>query len=84
MPIYLIPRNLKESLDRYVTDAIEPGGFLRACLENNLVEAFGRADLENRDNLFYVVEYIYNELPSTCWGSEEKVAAWLGRGNLNA
>jgi hypothetical protein len=73
-----IPELLRDSLIRYGRDKIPPGGFLRAILENDLFEAMGRADLENRLNIFHICDYIYNELPSTCWGDKEKVAKWLG------
>jgi len=72
-----VPRHTLGGIDRYVNERIEPGGFLRAVLENDLREAFGRADLINREALFDIVAYIYNECPAVCWGSREKVQAWL-------
>lgn len=74
---YPIPKNIKESLERYVKLKIPTGGFLRAVLENDLVEAAGRADDVNLHLIPQIVSYIYNELPSVCWGSPEKVSAWL-------
>jgi hypothetical protein len=75
----LIKPSIIESLDRYVNHGIEPGSFLRAVLENDLMEAFGRADIENRATLFEICEYVYNELPFSCHGSPAKVKAWLDR-----
>ena len=72
-----VPPLVLDSLDRYVQHHIETGSFLRAVLENNLKESLGRADLQNRYALFDIVSYIYNEIPMQCWGSEEKVEAWL-------
>lgn len=72
-----IEQRFKESLDRYVNEKVSTGGFLEAVLENNLTEAFGRADLEAMDNLRHIVCYCYNEIPGICWGSKEKVANWL-------
>lgn len=72
--------HLAESLDRYATERVETGGFLRACLENNFLEACGRADHVNRTRLHLVAEYIYNELPANCHGSRERVNAWLAAG----
>ena len=74
---YYVPSGIKESLGRYVMNHISPGGFLQAVLENDLCEAFERADLQNQAALFHIVKYIYNELPSDCWGSPEKVKIWL-------
>lgn len=73
----LAPNNLGASFKHYIEHGIPPGGFLRAVLENDLREAFGRADQYNRECLFEIVGWLYNESPSTCWGSPEKVAAWL-------
>jgi hypothetical protein len=73
-----VPAHMIGGIDRYVEHHIEPGGFLRAVLENNLKEALGRADMENRYALFDIVSYIYNECPFQCWGSPEKVGLWLG------
>lgn len=72
-----IPERILESLNAYAKEGRPTGGFLRAVLENNLSEAFGRADEENRKCLFEIVSYVYNELPIPCWGSPEKVKAWL-------
>jgi len=73
----MIPTELKESLDRYVTHRIPTGDFLHAVLTNNLMEAFGRADDNNRYLLFDICSYVYNEMPASCHGNEEKVNAWL-------
>lgn len=73
----MIPEDIKQSLEKYTQQRIPTGGFLYAVLSNDLFEAFGRADNENRLLLFNICSYIYNELPSTCWGSKEKVNNWL-------
>lgn len=66
-----------DAIDRYVTDGIPTGIFCEAVLENKLMEAFGRADMGNREALFHICEYVYNETPAACHGSPEKVRAWL-------
>lgn len=68
-------------LKMYIEDGIEPGGFLSAVLQNNLCEAAGRADLYNRRRLFEYVQWLYNDAPANCWGSPEKVQAYLERNN---
>lgn len=75
---YKIAPELLQSLLQYAKDKIPTGSFLRAVLENDLMQAMGRADLQNRHNIFYVTEYIFNELPYQCWGSKKTVATWLG------
>lgn len=69
--------DIKESLDRYASVGVPPGGFLRAVLENDLTESFARADIQNRCDMFEIVSYVYNELPAMCQGSPQKVAAWI-------
>ena len=69
----MIPERTIASLDRYVNHKILPGGFLTAVLSNDLFLAVGRADRENLAALPEIVQYIYNELPTGAWGSEEAV-----------
>lgn len=74
---YEIPEYMRDGLIRYVEYKIEPSGFLRAILENNLVEAVVQADINNITNLPAYANYLYNHIPSICWGSPEKVNDWL-------
>jgi len=69
----------KESLGRYVEHRIPTGSFLQAVLENDLMGAMGQADETSRENLFSICLLVYNEIPSNCHGSPEKVTAWLSR-----
>ena len=73
----MIPEIVKDSIDRYVSDKIPTGGFIKAVLSNNLFEAFSRADNNNTKHMSDIVGYIYNEIPSECWGSPEIVEKWL-------
>ena len=68
---------IKETLERYVSDRCPTGGFLYAVLCNDLTQACAKADMRNQRMLFDIVTYIYNNIPSICWGSPEKVDAWL-------
>lgn len=72
-----IPPYMLAGLIRYVEDGQPPGGFLRAVLENNFVEAAGRADDHNLANLAAYAAWLHNEAPLGAWGSPAKVAAWL-------
>ena len=72
-----IRRNMLESLYLYVTQGVPVGDFLQAVLENNLVEAYGRADEENTLAMRDYADLLYNEMPSPSWGSKEKVDAWI-------
>jgi hypothetical protein len=55
------------------------GDFVEAVLDNDLKEAFGRADIGNRFMMFDIVELCYNYIPSGCWGSPDKVKAWRAK-----
>lgn len=46
-------------------------------LENDLVNAFGRADPENRAAMADWALWLWNDIPSQSWGSRAKVEAWL-------
>ena len=65
------------SLRRYADHGIPTGNFLRAVLANDLMEAMGRADAENRAAIWHICGYVYNEIPSPCHGSYEIVDAWI-------
>ena len=67
----MIKKSTIQAIDRYANDRCPPGGFVRAVLENNLTQAFNRASLRE------IVKYCYWEIPGDCWGSPEKVRAWL-------
>ncbi len=77
-----LPEGLRDGVKRYIEHHIPPGGFLEAVISNQLSEAFGRADEQNRRRLYEIVGWFYNYAPSTCWGSPEKYQIWLKAGNL--
>ena len=74
---FYIPDYMMDGLKRYIEQGIEPGSFLTAVLCNDLNGAVGRADDQNVKNLPAYIGYLYNEAPSPCWGSPEKVKAWM-------
>lgn len=73
----LCPAHLVESLTRYAEHGVPVGGFLTACLENNLLEAIARADGENLPLLPHIVAWLYEYMPFGAWRSRENVEAWL-------
>lgn len=75
---YELIAHLIPSLRRYAENRIPTGGFLAAVLQNDLSEACARADSQNRELLYLIVGYCYNEMPGSCWGSPERVRVWLG------
>ncbi len=73
----LIRRNIVEGMNRFVLLHQPVGHFLTAVLSNNLREAFARADNENQKTMFQIVSYCHNQIPGNCWGTPEKVKAWV-------
>ena len=75
----LIKQSTRDSINNYIEHGFEPGGFVRSCLENDLMGAMGRADVYNRASLFQITQYIYNDIPSASHGSPAIVQAWLDK-----
>lgn len=73
----LLPSGLRGGAQRYIEHGILPGEFLTAVLCNDLREAFAYADDANREQLYEIVRFFWNEAPSACWGSTEKMDKWL-------
>lgn len=74
-----VPAYTMGALRRYVDEGMEPGGFLTAVLSNDLFNAIGRADGTNAAALENIVRHIYCHEPFDCWGSKERVTAWLDK-----
>ena len=68
---------LADSVKMYIEEGISGGGFLTALLSNDLVATFSTADDENREVIGEWVSFLYNDMPYGCWGSKEKVQAWI-------
>ena len=78
-----IPPHMHAAAIRYVADHAPVGDFLTAVICNNLRESFSRADDDNLAALHSWVRWFHWHAPSPCWGSPEKMAAWL-KGDDNA
>ena len=80
----LLPERMHGGARRYIENGIPPGDFLTAVICNDLREACGRADDENRRLLFEYVKFFYCHAPRDCWGSPESYKAWVQHGGLAA
>jgi hypothetical protein len=69
--------HLADRLEAYARDGYPPNAFLRAVLENDLFSAVEKADMRNTLILPQLITFVYRELPAACWGSPEKVTAWI-------
>ena len=74
----MIPERIQAALDRYVSDHLPTGSFLRAVLEDDIYCAARYADADSLKNLVDIVMLV-REQPAECHGSPDKVAAWLAR-----
>jgi len=74
---YMISENIKQTIERYTEERLQPGSFITAVLSNDLIRACECADENNKHEIFNIVKYLYNNVPSQCWGSEERVKRWL-------
>lgn len=78
----VIPGYMRAGVTEYVMRGVEPGGFIMAVFCNDLMEAAGRADHYNLASLGGWATFLYNFTPRGCWGSPEKVEAWIKAGGL--
>jgi hypothetical protein len=65
------------SLAAYVEHGQEPSGFLRALLEDSLLQAAGKADDLNAHKLYDWAVILYSAVPATARGSSYAVVRWL-------
>jgi hypothetical protein len=79
---YSVPIHMVEGLRGYVEHGWKPGSFLRAVLENDLVESFACADSVNIRAMETWASWLYNDAPRLCWGSHEKVDSWIAHRGL--
>jgi len=71
-----IPPHLHDGLIRFLDRGIEPGSFLTAVLENDLLGAIKHGDAEAIAGLPHIVKFLWNKCPGNAWGSPETVRAW--------
>jgi hypothetical protein len=75
-----IPESCREGLLRYLRYGIPPGLFLRAVLENNLLQAYYRGDAPNRAALAAYMFVLVTFAPIETWGSPRAVSEWIAKG----
>jgi len=76
---FYIPDRMCGAIIRYVEHGLKPGSFLQAVIQNNLSNACAFGDYENIKNLPAYAHFFYNEVPGDCWGSKDKMNAWIKR-----
>lgn len=74
---YKIPDYMIEGLEMWINLGVKHGSFLDAILCNDFMRAMDRADTQNAMNIQAYAYFLYNYAPSDCYGSPEKVNAWI-------
>lgn len=78
VPAHQIPSRFLEPLTGYVKFRQYPqSAFLLAVLENSLSTTVVRMDAEGFLALPQIIAWLLETVPTACWGSPEKVTAWL-------
>jgi hypothetical protein len=80
-PLLDLPGHLREGLRDYLVHRQEPGGFLRAVLENDFRQSVLNADPISADALKDIARFLENDAPPSSHGSARHVYFWLKGGN---
>lgn len=80
--LHLIPGYMAGGIERYVMRGVPCGDFLTALLSNDFMEAVAHADDENQSALAGWAKFLYNYTPPGCYGSPQRLAAWIAQGGL--
>ena len=75
--LYGVPEHTRESLERYLFEGIEPGGFLYSVLTNDLYGACTRCDHVNKEYLVEIVRWVFHEAPRGSWGHQACMVDWI-------
>lgn len=73
--LWRMPEAIYRGLVNYLEHG-ECGGFIAACLANDLTAAVCRADEESLECIRPIVKFIHNEMPSLCHGNKQLVHEW--------
>jgi hypothetical protein len=66
-----------QKLEYYKTKRLDPGGFLKSILSNDLIGAVRKADAESKPIITTLALYCWRNLPQNIWGDKETVEAHL-------
>jgi len=75
-----LPTYQQNQLARYIERGGEVRNFIYAVLTNDLSRAIFHANKNDIGHLKDLAEFLYWEAPKECWGSPEKVKAWIENG----
>ena len=69
--------HMRDSFRAYIEHGLPPGSFMTALLSNDLRETFACADYINQSLVREYLVWLWDAAPSACWGSRERVDAWI-------
>ena len=72
-----LPDSLKNVIEDYIEFGHNPGSFVMAVMENNLISSIKHMDPLADYTLEDVVEYVYENVPAECFGSLLTVASHI-------
>lgn len=74
-----VDQRILEAILAFSKKGLEPGSFVMAVLECRMPDVIARASLNNLKTLPAIFNFCVTFVPAACWGSPEKVAAWMKR-----
>jgi len=75
--VFSIPPRILEAINDFVWYGVKPGSFVSSVLSNDLIDAVVYADDISLQAIRPICKYVYNAVPSKCWGSREKVQDYI-------
>jgi len=72
-----IPGYMQDGIISYYKHGWQPGGFLCALINNDLMETFAHADETNKHCILQYVLWFYNYAPSGTWGYATAVGDYI-------
>ena len=73
-----IPENTLDTLRSYVVNGIRPGGFLTGIITDDLNKTCREAAGDNKKAVVSIWTFLFQKMPSSCWGSTKKMREWNG------
>ena len=70
------PADVLAAISRWVQYRDYPGSFIMRVLCNDLIGTVRSADPQSLEALPVILRYLHNEVPTNCYGSEDKVNEW--------
>ena len=79
---YNLQKHVKEEVDRFVSEGLVPGSFVKSIIMNDLLGACVNDNSLTRRGLYDTVMYLHENSPEKCRGSEGKFWNWIEGGGL--